>query len=314
MKDRHWNQIQEETGIKIEYSPTLTFAMCLEKGLADVQDEVIKIAEGAGKEYAIEETLGKMQADWENIILEVTPYKNTGTYIMKISDDVSQMLDDHAALTQTISFSPFRAALEKEISEWETQLHLTTDVLDAWAECQKQWMYLEPIFTSEDINRQLPVESKKYKTMERNWRRIMKNAFDNPKVGMFSFNHETEWIVVQVMDVCPDRTLLESLKECNTYLEQIQKGLADYLETKRSVFPRFYFLSDDELLEILSQAKNPLAVQPHLRKCFENIQKVLDMGFPCDPTDIKPIVQFVPHTAKLCIHIDCNDGVDDAGM
>jgi dynein heavy chain, axonemal len=67
---------------------------------------------------------------------------------------------------------------------------------------------------------------------------------------------------------------LRRFQENNQKLEEVTKGLQDYLETKRAAFPRFYFLTNDEMLEILSQTRNPQAVQSHLSKCFDAIKRI----------------------------------------
>lgn len=76
------------------------------------------------------------------------------------------------------------------------------------------------------------------------------------------------------MEACLYPGLYDTLQRNNELLDQIMKCLESYLETKRVAFPRFYFLSNDELLDILAQTRNPHAVQPHLRKCFDAIAKL----------------------------------------
>uniref|UniRef100_A0AAZ3Q3C2 Dynein heavy chain 1, axonemal n=1 Tax=Oncorhynchus tshawytscha TaxID=74940 RepID=A0AAZ3Q3C2_ONCTS len=285
MRGRHWQLLSDRIHMNVKPKANLTFSRCLELGLQDHVDEIARVAEVAGKEYAIEQALDKMEHEWSTVAFEVLPYKETGTYILKSPDEASQLLDDHIVMTQSMSFSPYKKPFEERISTWESKLRMTQDVLEEWLTCQRSWLYLEPIFSSDDINRQLPVEGKRYQTMERTWRKVMKS----------------------VIDLCPDPRLLDSLRDCNKLLELVQKGLSDYLETKRGSFPRFYFLSDDELLEILSQTKDPTAVQPHLRKCFENIAR---LKFQSD-LQITHMYSGEGEEVKLCLPVWPSGNVED---
>lgn len=60
----------------------------------------------------------------------------------------------------------------------------------------------------------------------------------------------------------------------NRGLESIQKELRSFLESKRGKFPRFYFLSNEDLLEIIGQGKNPEPINKHIKKIFEGIAAI----------------------------------------
>ncbi|GJQ73710.1 DNAH3 [Trypoxylus dichotomus] len=255
LQARHWSQISEIVGVPLIVDNKSTLNDMIEAGLPKFTPQLEEISVSATKEYALEKNLRKMKEEWVDIMFECIPYRESGVHILSALDDIQLMLDDHILKAQTMRGSPYVKAFEKEMQTWEEKLISMQDILDAWLTCQSTWMYLEPIFGSEDIMRQMPTEARNFKQVDRTWRAIMAHTIQDTHVLV-----ATDYL-----------NMLDQLKECNFLLEEIQKGLNNYLEKKRLYFPRFFFLSNDELLEILSETKDPLRVQPHLKKCFEGI-------------------------------------------
>ncbi|XP_054256854.1 dynein axonemal heavy chain 3 [Macrosteles quadrilineatus] len=258
IQERHWQQMSEAVGITISPTPESTLSDMIELGLTKHIAKLEEIGVTASREFALEQSLRKMKLEWVDICFELVPYRETGVSILSAVDDIQVMLDDHILKAQTMRGSPYVKAFQAEMQQWEEKLISMQDILDAWLQVQATWMYLEPIFSSEDIMRQMPEEARNFRNVDKAWRQMMKETEEDTHILT-----ATEY---------PGQ--LQILKDCNRVLDEIQKGLNDYLEKKRLYFPRFFFLSNDELLEILSETKDPLRVQPHLKKCFEGIAEL----------------------------------------
>lgn len=66
-----------------------------------------------------------MESEWEPVLMEISAYKETGTFIMKSNEETGQMLDDHIVMTQAMSFSPYKKPFEGRITTWENKLRTT---------------------------------------------------------------------------------------------------------------------------------------------------------------------------------------------
>jgi dynein heavy chain len=264
IRPRHWDQLKEE--MDKEFDPTsdaFTLEQVFSLGFHLYVDFVGDMSTNATKELAIEQALMEIEERWETIDIELTDYK--GSYFkIKSTEDLFTTLEDDAVSLSTMKASKFYASFATKIDAWEGALSLISEVVELILAVQRAWMYLESIFmASEDIQKQLPQETKWFREVNTNYIVLMKRLNADPNA----------------MRSCSQEGTFEMVTEMDSKLERIQKSLDQYLETKRMVFPRFYFLSNDDLLEILGQSKDPMQVQKHVKKCFEGL-KLLDLIEP----------------------------------
>ena len=120
-------------------------------------------------------------------------------------------------------------------------------------------MYLVNIFTAADIKSSLPAEAHQFDQVDKFFKGIMSKIGKLPNAIRF-YRH--------------NGPVLDQLTNNNEILDHSQKKREDDLEGKRASFPRFYFLSNDELLESLAHSKELDIVQLHLKTCFDNLVKL----------------------------------------
>jgi dynein heavy chain len=260
-RERHWAQLTDLIGKPFKPSDdSISLQTMIEYGLEQYAEQIASISTSATKELSIEQGLHSIEMSWAGVDLDIVPYKRgSGYYKLRSVETIFELLEENQVNISSMKSSKYFIAFEAEVNHWEQILSNTMEVIEMLLQVQRHWIYLENIFVgAEDIRKQLPRESSSFDQVNELWKSILSRMF----------------AVKNALQATREPGVLDTLTDMNGRLEKIQKSLDTYLETKRQSFPRFYFLSNEDLLEILGQSKDPNAIQPRLRKCFDNIHRL----------------------------------------
>uniref|UniRef100_A0A3Q3ICB6 AAA+ ATPase domain-containing protein n=1 Tax=Monopterus albus TaxID=43700 RepID=A0A3Q3ICB6_MONAL len=258
MKAKHWKTLESVLGMPLNVEE-LTVAVLEELSAFSYGMEIKKVSGQASGEASVETIIVKVENVWKTTKFTVLSHGDKEVFILGGTDDIQVLLlDDSIINVGTVASSQYVGPIKSRVDKLLRQLTLFSQTLDEWLTCQRNWLYLEGIFLAPDIKWQLPAESKMFLKVDKSWKEIMARVKKMPNA----------------LQAVTQPDLLETFQHNNALLDEIQKCLEAYLESKRVIFPRFYFLSNDELLKILAQTRNPQAVQPHLRKCFDAIKQL----------------------------------------
>ena len=259
LTDDHWEAINDliPNG-KIDVTDeSFTLESLILLDVNEYQDDIVAISRRATGEAKLQADLRKLDGEWKELKLVVQPYKERDQVFVFSADGINDLyafLDENLANINMIRGNQYKAVVEKEAEKLRKDLITMNQVTEDMLTLQKSWMYLENIFSSSEIKRVLSTEATMFEKIDAFFKAKMVEADKLQNAHKFLNRNQK---------------LVEQLETNNNNVDFIMKKLSDFLETKRGDFPRFCFLSDDELLAILANQTDPDKIQPYLKQLFD---------------------------------------------
>jgi dynein heavy chain len=190
-------------------------------------------------------------------------------------DDKKQEIEDNSG--RIASFKPLASKLTPDlvgrIKAKELQFSNTLSTMETWIQVQNQWNNLQSFFIGGEIKKELPGPAKLFEGADKEFVKLMERAYG----------------VKNIMTLCSSNEIQPILKnEIESKLKECQRKLDEYLESKRTEFPRFYFCSNSVLLDILSKGSDPGSIRTNINIIFDAIT---DLDF--DEVDKKTITKIM---------------------
>lgn len=262
IRARHWAALARVCNVKTvdPADPKFTLHDMLMLKLHTRKEEIDDIVETAMKELKIEKKLTEIESVWSTMELNYSAHKDTETFVPRPSEEVVESMEAHQMELQGIyGMGKFMEYFKDRVVQWQSDLRTVDDTLRMWITVARAWASLESIFlASADIRSQLPEDTKRFEGIDSEFKELMKEAV----------------LEVNCVRVCSIEGRCESLKGMREKLEMCQKSLHEYLDIKKKIFPRFYFVSSVALLDMLANGTNPTKIMPYLGDCYDALENL----------------------------------------
>ncbi|XP_046395709.1 cytoplasmic dynein 2 heavy chain 1 [Ischnura elegans] len=265
--ESHWHELLKLLGIPEKPVESIIFGDFLNARLAIVEHvEALKeLNARSASEIVIRQALNELDIWDVEAKFSLTEHKDSQGKIVYIVTDYKDILNkvgDHQCLLQSVKNSANFEGFSDRVSIWESRLSDLDDYLHQLTIIQRKWLYLEPIFGSGV----LASEGARFSRIDSDFRWVAKELAQEGFGGSRGS---------RVSTLCRIPGLRQVLTSLVDQLARCQRSLNEFLEEKRSCFPRFYFLGDEDLLEILGQSMKHKVIQAHLKKLFAGIHSVV---------------------------------------
>jgi len=242
MQARHWNTLFEECLQQVSYSNSLTIEGLLKLHILENKEKIERITQMSHGEYQLETQFYSIANFWNKIQLPITETNGTINEDNLLLGSTEKLINEInsalISLTQMLTY-PYVQGIKDTVSSLISTLDNISQILESWGLFQSNWIILSVIFSHEQTKSLLPQQANRYAGVQRKWSTIARHTIKDSR--LFS--------------VCQFPSLLEALKENNSAMETIVSSLGKLLDAKRSVIPRLYFLSNDDVLSLISTTK-----------------------------------------------------------
>lgn len=285
--EEHWAELKPVLKLKDVIHPrdiTLGHLLRCSKEIEENAERVKEVVKRAAAESGIRQALIELEA-WEGStalpLQESTDSKNVKIYLvgeygplLARAGELRLLLEGAKGASGYERFASRAARCESALYELEERIKVLSML-------QRKWVYLEPVYGGGAS----PNDSGKWLRADKEFRYMMNEVIKDPRIPSLR------------------KLPLPALTNLKDLLDRCQRSLDEFLEEKRSLYPRLYFLSDEDLLELVSGTGKGLETQlPKLYQGVGSIERekntiksivspegeILTLPQPVDTTDSLP--------------------------